>query len=82
MEVFISDRELSDIKIFQQLGKGILLFMTGHKNCLQANYNNGRPILPEITSVLQMSVTNQQGSIKKMFPLKLKIRQPASYSQI
>jgi hypothetical protein len=29
--------------------------------------------LSEITSVLQMSVTNQQGSIKKMFPLKLKI---------
>jgi len=28
----------------------------------------------EITSVLQMPVTNQQGSIKKIFPLKLKIR--------
>ena len=30
--------------------------------------------LNEITSVLQMSVTNQQGSIKKNFPLKLKIK--------
>jgi hypothetical protein len=27
-----------------------------------------------ITSVLQISVTNQQGSIKKMFPPKLKIK--------
>jgi len=30
--------------------------------------------LKEITSVLQMSVTNQQGSVKKNFPLKLKIK--------
>jgi hypothetical protein len=46
MEVFMNDREFSDIKIFQLSGKGIpLLFMTGHKNCLQADYNNGRRIL-------------------------------------
>jgi len=37
----MNDREFSDIKIFQHLGKGIPLFMTGHKNCLQASYNNG-----------------------------------------
>jgi hypothetical protein len=33
-----SDREFSDIQIFQNSGKGIPLFMTGHKNCLQADY--------------------------------------------
>jgi hypothetical protein len=38
MEVFISDREFSDIQIFQHSGRGIPLFMTGHKNCLQADY--------------------------------------------
>jgi len=75
MEVFLNDREFSDIEIFQHSGKGIPLFMTGHKNCLQqwAAY----PLvskLNEITSVFQMSVTNQQGSIKKKFPLKLNIK--------
>jgi hypothetical protein len=34
----MSDREFSDIQIFQHSGKGIPLFMTGHKNCLQADY--------------------------------------------
>jgi hypothetical protein len=38
MEVFMNDREFSDIEIFQHLGKGIPLFMTGHKNYLQADY--------------------------------------------
>jgi hypothetical protein len=38
MEVFTSDREFSDIEIFQHMGKAIPLFMTGHKNCLQADY--------------------------------------------
>jgi hypothetical protein len=38
MEVFMSDREFSDIQIFHHSGKGIPLFMTGHKNCLQADY--------------------------------------------
>jgi hypothetical protein len=33
MEVFMSDREFSDIQIFQ-----LSLFMTGHKNCLQGDY--------------------------------------------
>jgi hypothetical protein len=42
MEVFISDWEFSDIEIFQHSGKGIRLFMTGHKNCLQADYLLGR----------------------------------------
>jgi len=32
MEVFMNDREFSDIEIFQHSGKGIPLFMTGHKN--------------------------------------------------
>jgi hypothetical protein len=41
MEIFMSDREFSDIQIFQQWGKGIPLFMTGHKNCLQADYSLG-----------------------------------------
>jgi hypothetical protein len=34
----MSDREFSDIKIFKLSGKGIPLFMTGHKNCLQDDY--------------------------------------------
>jgi hypothetical protein len=38
MEVFMNDREFSDIQIFQHSGKGIPLFMTGHKNFLQADY--------------------------------------------
>jgi hypothetical protein len=38
MEVFINDREFSDIQIFQHSGKGMPLFMTGHKNCVQADY--------------------------------------------
>jgi hypothetical protein len=33
----MSDRESSDIEIFQHLGKGIPLFMPGHKNCLQSD---------------------------------------------
>jgi hypothetical protein len=32
------DREFSDIQIFQHSEKGIPLFMTGHKHCLQADY--------------------------------------------
>jgi hypothetical protein len=38
MEVFMSDRKFSDIENFQHSGKGIPLFMAGHKNCLQADY--------------------------------------------
>jgi hypothetical protein len=38
MEVFMRDREFSDIEIFQNSGKAIPLFMAGHKNCLQADY--------------------------------------------
>jgi hypothetical protein len=34
----MSDREFSDIEIFQHWGKGIPLFMTGHNNCLQTDY--------------------------------------------
>jgi hypothetical protein len=34
----MNDREFSDIEIFQHWGKGISLFMIGHKNCLQAVY--------------------------------------------
>jgi hypothetical protein len=34
----MGDGEFSEIQIFQHLGKGIPLFMTGHKNCLQADY--------------------------------------------
>jgi hypothetical protein len=34
----MNDREFSDIQIFQHSGKGIPLFMTGHINCLQADY--------------------------------------------
>jgi hypothetical protein len=39
------DREFSDVEIFQNSGKEISLFMCGHKNCLQVDYNNGRRIL-------------------------------------
>jgi hypothetical protein len=33
----MNDREFSDIEIFQHSGKGIPLFMIGHKNYLQAD---------------------------------------------
>jgi len=32
VEVFMNDLEFSDIEIFQNSGKGIQLFMIGHKN--------------------------------------------------
>jgi hypothetical protein len=38
MEVTMSDQEFSDIEIFQHSGKGIPLFITDHKNCLQPDY--------------------------------------------
>jgi hypothetical protein len=38
MEVFMNEWEFSYFEIFQHSGKGIPLFMTGHKNCLQADY--------------------------------------------
>jgi hypothetical protein len=38
----MNDREFSDIEVFQHSGKGIPLFMIGHKNCLQADYNGQR----------------------------------------
>jgi hypothetical protein len=34
----MSDREFSDIEIFQHSGKEIPQFMIVHKNCLQADY--------------------------------------------
>jgi hypothetical protein len=34
----MNDREFSDIQIFQYPGKGIPLFVTSYKNCLQADY--------------------------------------------
>ena len=34
-------REFSDMEIFQHSGKGIPHFMTGHKNCVQGDYNMG-----------------------------------------
>jgi len=49
----MNDREFSDIQIFQHSGKGIPLFMTGHKNCLHADYNNGG-----VSSVLKIERNN------------------------
>jgi hypothetical protein len=34
----MNDRGFSDIEIFQHSGKGIPLFMIGHKNCVQSDY--------------------------------------------
>jgi hypothetical protein len=41
MDVFMSDRDFSDFQILQHSGKGIPLFMTGHKNCLHSDYMLG-----------------------------------------
>jgi hypothetical protein len=49
----MNEREFSDIKIFQHSEKGIPLFMTGHKNILQAHFNNGR-----LSSVLKTERNN------------------------
>jgi hypothetical protein len=46
-------RKFSDIEIFQHSEKGIPLFMTGHKNVLQADFNNGR-----LSSVLKTERNN------------------------
>ena len=75
----MNDREFSDIEVFQHSGKGIPLFMTGHKKLPASRLQQwaAYPLvskLNEITYVLQISVTNQQGRIKKNFPLKLKIK--------
>jgi hypothetical protein len=55
MEVFTSDREFSDIEMFQHSGKGIPLFMIGHKNCLQADYllGPGHPLIKKEFTVPQ-----------------------------
>jgi len=37
MELFMNNREFSDIKIFRHSGKGMPLVMTGHKNYFQAD---------------------------------------------
>jgi hypothetical protein len=72
--VFMNDREFSDIEIFPHSGKVIPLFMAGHKICPTSRLQQwaGYPLfskLNELTSLLQISVTNQQGNIKKNFPL-------------
>jgi hypothetical protein len=41
----MNERVFSDNEILQQSGKGMFLFMIGHKSCLKADYNNGRNIL-------------------------------------
>jgi hypothetical protein len=40
--IHMNDREFSDTEIFEHSRKVIPLFMTGHKNCLQADYDSGR----------------------------------------
>jgi len=45
LNIYMNDGEFSDIETFQHSTKTIPLFMTGHKNCRQADYNNGRRIL-------------------------------------
>jgi hypothetical protein len=46
MEMFTNDWEFSDIQIFQHSGKGIPLFMTGHKNVQQSDYLFGPGLCP------------------------------------
>jgi hypothetical protein len=58
MEVFMNDREFSDIEIFEYSGKGIPLFMTGHKNCLQDYYNNGLRIFCSKTKRYNICAAN------------------------
>jgi hypothetical protein len=41
----MNDQEFSIIEIFQHSGKEMPLFTTGHKNYLQADYNNAWHIL-------------------------------------
>jgi len=54
----MNDRKFSDIEIFEYSGKGIPLFMTGHKNCLQDDYNNGRRILCSKTKRYNICAAN------------------------
>lgn len=43
----------------QHSGKGIPLFMTGHKICLEAEYHNGRRILCSQNSICIANVSDQ-----------------------
>jgi hypothetical protein len=71
MEVFMSDREFSDIQIFQHSGKEIPLFMTGHKNCLQTDYLLGpgpRPIKKELTEPRSRKVEKHCSRLSAVIP--------------
>ena len=73
----MNDREFSDIEIFQHSGKGILLFMTCHKNCLQADHNMrgvSSILKTERNKICAANISGQLASIKKIFPLKMKIK--------
>jgi hypothetical protein len=41
----MNDQEFPDIEIFHRSGKGMPLFLTDHKDCLQTDYKNWRRIL-------------------------------------
>jgi len=63
----MNDSEFSDIEIFQHSGKGILLFMTGHKNCQQANYNNGQHIHCSQNEQNNICVANVSGQSARKY---------------
>jgi len=72
MEVFMNDREFSGIKIFSTFRKGntAVYDQSWKLPASQLQQWAAYPLfskLSEITSVLQMSVTNQQRSIKNFF---------------
>jgi hypothetical protein len=46
----MNHREFSDIEIFQHSEKGIPLFKTDNKNCLQADYDSGMLIFAATTT--------------------------------
>jgi hypothetical protein len=59
MEVFMNDQEFSDIELFQHSGKGIPLFMTGQKNCLQAMGGVSSVLKTERSNICVTNVSDQ-----------------------
>jgi hypothetical protein len=78
MELFMSDREYSDIQIFRHSGKGIPLFMNGHKNCLQADYLLGPG--PRLIKKIYRAAVSQRLRNTALDEGELKTSRPGGFS--
>jgi len=79
MEVFMNVRGIFRHRNLSTFGKGNTAVYDRSKKLSASRLQEWAAFtlfskLNEITPVLQMSVTNFQGSVKKNFPIKLKIK--------